>query len=161
MVPSEQQPVAAMIYPLVRWVLAAIFIYAGAIKLLEPAGFATLIEAYGIIPAPMLMPLAVVLPALEVAAGIGLLFDLEGCLAVIAGLLVLFVAILVYGIWMGLDVDCGCFGPEDPEAKAFHGLRPSLYRDMAMLSGVAFIYALRRRRAVKPLKLSRLIKALR
>ena len=41
----------------------------------------------------------------------------------------LFMAILGYGISMGLDVDCGCFGPEDPESKAFHGLRAALYRD--------------------------------
>lgn len=74
------------------------------------------------------MPASILLPALEVAAGIGLLFDIEGCLSVIAALLCLLIAILGYGIWMGLDVDCGCFGPQDPEAKAFHGLRQSFYR---------------------------------
>jgi hypothetical protein len=52
--------------------------------------------------------------------------------------------------WMGLDVDCGCFGPEDPEAEAFHGLRLSLYRDLAMMAGVFFIYGWRRYRAIRP-----------
>jgi hypothetical protein len=51
---------------------------------------------------------------------------------------------------MGLDVDCGCFGPEDPEAEAFHGLRLSLYRDLAMMAGVFFIYGWRRYRAIRP-----------
>jgi uncharacterized membrane protein YphA (DoxX/SURF4 family) len=119
-----------------RWVLGAVFIYAGSIKLLEPKTFAVLIDAYGIVPEGLLMPVSILLPALEVAAGIGLLFDIEGSLSVIAALLCLFIAILGYGIWMGLDVDCGCFGPQDPEAKAFHGLRQSLYRDLVMLAGI-------------------------
>jgi len=50
-------------------------------------------------------------------------------------------------------VDCGCFGPEDPEAEAFHGLRPALYRDLAMLAAVVFLYAWRRYRHVKPLRI--------
>ena len=59
-------------------------------------------------------------------------------------------AVLGYGIWMGLDVDCGCFGPEDPEAEAFHGLRLSLFRDLVMMAGVIFIYGCRRYRAIRP-----------
>ena len=145
---------ADWIYKLTRWVLGGVFIYAGCIKLLEPQTFAVLIEAYGIVPERLLPVVAVLLPVLEVAAGIGLLCDIEGSLAVIAGLLVLFVAILGYGIWLGLDVDCGCFGPEDPEAEAFHGLRASLYRDLAMLAGIAFLYAWRRYRAITPVKMS-------
>ena len=38
--------------------------------------------------------MAIALPALEVAAGIGLLFDIKGSLAVIAGLLGMFIAML-------------------------------------------------------------------
>lgn len=138
------------IYHLVRWVLGTVFIYAGSTKLLEPEIFAVLIDAYGIVPEALLMPVAIALPILEVIAGIGLLFDIRGSLTLIAGLLVLFCVILGYGLWIGLDVDCGCFGPEDPEAKAFHGLRMALYRDFTMLASVLFIYGWRRYRAVKP-----------
>jgi hypothetical protein len=118
--------------------------------LLEPKIFAVLIEAYGIVPEGLLMPVAIGLPLLEVIAGIGLLFDIRGSLSLITGLLVLFMVVLGYGIWMGLDVDCGCFGPEDPEAEAFHGLRQSLYRDLAMMAGVFFIYGWRRYRTIRP-----------
>jgi hypothetical protein len=131
-------------------VLGVIFIYAGGTKLLAPEIFAVLIEAYGIVPEGLLMPVAIGLPLLEVIAGIGLLFDIRGSLAVMTGLLVLFVVVLGYGIWMGLDVDCGCFGPEDPEAEAFHGLRLSLFRDLVMMAGVIFIYGWRRYRAIRP-----------
>jgi hypothetical protein len=61
-------------------------------------------------------------------------------------------AVLSYGIWMGLDVDCGCFGPEDLEAKAFHGLKGSLLRDLVMLAGIAFIYGWRQYGAIKTLR---------
>ena len=142
------------IYKLLRWGLGGIFIYAGSVKLLEPKTFAALIEAYGMVPESMSMTIAMVLPAIELAAGIGLLFDIEGSLSVIAGLVGLFIAILSYGVWMGLDVDCGCFGQEDPEAETFHGLKASLYHDLVMLGGIVFIYVWRRYRVVKPIKIT-------
>jgi len=138
------------IYKLTRWILGGVFIYAGSTKLMEPRTFTVLIEAYGIVPESLLMPVAIGLPFLEMIAGFGLLFDIRGSLALITGLLVLFMVVLGYGIWMGLDVDCGCFGPEDPEAEAFHGLRLSLFRDLVMMGGVIFIYGWRRYRAIQP-----------
>lgn len=111
---------SSWLYRIVRWVLGGIFIYSGVTKLLAPRTFAVLIEAYGIVSEDLIMPVALILATLEVLAGSGMIFDIRGSLAVIAGLLMLFVAILGYGIWMGLDIDCGCFGPEEPEAAAFH-----------------------------------------
>lgn len=145
------------LYRIARWALGAIFIYSGVTKLLTPRVFAVLIDAYGIVPEDLLMAVAVILPTLEVLAGVGLIFDIRGSLAVITGLLMLFVVILGYGIRLGLDVDCGCFGPEEPEAEAFHGLRLALYRDMAMLAAVAFLYGWRRYRRVQPRKLILLV----
>jgi len=148
-------------YKLCRWGLGAVFIYAGSIKLMEPQVFAVLIDAYGVLPVGLLMPVAIALPALEVIAGIGLIFDIEGSLSIIAGLLVTFIGILAYGVDMGLDIDCGCFGPEDPEAEAFHGLRGALYRDLVMLTGVIFMFSWRRYHDITPMKLSTLIKTVR
>jgi len=148
-------------YKLCRWGLGAVFIYAGSIKLMEPQVFAVLIDAYGVLPVGLLMPVAIALPALEVIAGIGLIFDIEGSLSIIAGLLVTFIGILAYGVDIGLDIDCGCFGPEDPEAEAFHGLRGALYRDLVMLTGVIFMFSWRRYHGITPMKLSTLIKTVR
>jgi uncharacterized membrane protein YphA (DoxX/SURF4 family) len=140
------------------WGLGALFIYAGTLKLLDPRAFATLIEAYGIIPEQLLVPLSIVLPALEVVAGMGLVLNIKGSLSAIAALLVLFVLIVTYGIWMGLDVDCGCFGPQDPEAEAFHGLWPTLYRDSALLVGIVIMYGWRRYHDIHPIEFTRFIK---
>jgi uncharacterized membrane protein YphA (DoxX/SURF4 family) len=138
------------IYRVIRWLLAAVFIYAGATKLADPKAFATLIDAYGIVPDPLLMPVAVGLPLLEVIAAVGLLADIRGSLAVIAVLMGVFIAILIYGIRMGLDVDCGCFGPEDIEARAYHGLREALTRDFIMTAGILYLYACRYFRSIRP-----------
>lgn len=131
---------SAGLYRLVRWILAGLFLWAGFLKLADPQAFAVVIRDFGLIPEWSSLPLAVLLPAVEVAAAIGLLFDVRGSLAVITALLVLFIAILGYGIWLGLDIDCGCFGPEDPESKTYHGLRSALYRDLMMAGAIGYLY---------------------
>ena len=128
--PTMQARTPRWPYRLARWGLAAVFLWAGATKLADPAAFAALIDAYGIVPAPLLRPTAIGLPVVEVIAALGLLADIRGSLAVISGLMAVFVAILAYGIRMGLDVDCGCFGPDDIESRAYHGLQAALYRDL-------------------------------
>ena len=131
----------------VRMILAIIFLWAGVVKVLDPNSFAIILEAYKLLPNTWIMPVAVGLPALEILAAIGLLFDVRGSLVVVTGLLLLFLAILSYGIWLGLDIDCGCFGPGDPEGEAYKGIRPALYRDIVLVVGVAYLYVWRVRRS--------------
>jgi len=127
-------------YRLVRWVLSTLFIWAGYTKLTDPQAFGVIIRDFGIVPELSVKPIAVVLPLLEVIAAIGLIFDMRGSLAVITGLLALFIVILGYGIWLGLDIDCGCFGPEDPESRAYNGLRSALYRNLTMMASISYLY---------------------
>jgi uncharacterized membrane protein len=129
-------------YRSIRWSLSVVFLYSGILKLLDPKSFAVVIEAYSLIPEAWLMPVAVILPALEIIAAFGLVWDIRWSLETITGLLILFMMILGYGIYMGLDVDCGCFGPDDPE-QAFSGLRQTLYRDFVMMMGILFLYGCR------------------
>ena len=140
-------------YHITCWGLAVFFIFSGLTKLVEPVQFAVLIDAYGILPEVLVMPAAVLLPVVEIIAGGGLIFNVRGSLTIISLLMVLFMAVLGYGIWMGLDVDCGCFGPEDPESRAFHGLRQAFYRDIVIMAVVAGLYVWRYRRAVRPVRL--------
>lgn len=128
------------LYRLVRCVLSITFLYAGITKLVDPEAFGIIIDAYGLVPEYLIMPVAITLPALEVAAAIGLFFDVRGCLSAIASLLILFLGLLGYGIWIGLDIDCGCFAPSDPEARAYEGLRMAFYRDLLMAAGIFYMY---------------------
>lgn len=123
----------------VRLVLAGIFIYSGVIKLISPAAFAEIIAGFGLLPDALVLPAAVILPLAELVAGVGLVFAIRGSLAAITAMLVLFIAVLSYGIHLGLDIDCGCFGPEDPEL-AYKSLRSALVRDAVMMVAVAFVF---------------------
>jgi hypothetical protein len=137
-------------YRLVRWSLAGVFLAAGGDKLLRPEALALIIGDYGLLPEIWVAPVSIALPVVEIVAGAGLIFDARGSLSMITGLLILFAAVLGYGIWLGLDTDCGCFGPGDLEADVYHGLRPALYRDLVMIAGVAFLHYWRRRRSTAP-----------
>jgi uncharacterized membrane protein len=146
------------IYGLIRMTLSGVFIWSGITKFMAPKEFSVIIESYGLIPDTWVLQTAVFLSVLEVAAGFGLLLDIRGSLTVITGLLILFTAILSYGIWMGLNIDCGCFGPRDPESKAFHGLWPALIRDMFMMPAIFYLYYRRFCQNVTPKRLKSVFK---
>jgi len=138
------------IYHAARIGLAVAFLAAGAIKLGRPEVFAVTVKAFGILPEALVGPLSVFLPCLEIAAALMLLFEARGGLALTTGLLLLFVAVLVHALRMGLDIDCGCYGPSDPEREAFGSIREALWRDGAMLAAAGYLYwwrGLRSRRA--------------
>jgi hypothetical protein len=151
---------AKWVYKLTRWMLGSIFIYAGCLKLAAPENLTVLIEAYGLLPESLLLPAAIGLSLIELAAGIGLVFDIEGSLALTSVILGMFIILLVYGIWLGLDIDCGCFGPGDPEAQAFHGLKPALLRDVVMAGAVMGLYLHRRHPDIEPSRTIAFIKCL-
>ncbi len=144
-------------YRSIRVAIGLVFIVSGAGKMLDPNSFAVVIDAFGLLPAGWSLVVAFVLVILELASGLALIFDIQGSLSVISGLLLLFMAILIYGIQMGLDVDCGCFGPEDPEAEAFHNLRSALNRDFIILGGVFYLYFWRYRMNAVSLRLMEMI----
>ena len=131
-------------YRAVRAALAVAFLAAGVLKLADMRAFALTIKAFAILPTDGVYPVAVALPALEIAGGLLLVCDAPGGLAVIGGLLLLFIGVVVNAIRQGLDIDCGCYGPEDPEGQVYHGLWPTLWRDLAMLAGVAYCAAWKR-----------------
>ena len=149
--------ISPWLYRLIRIVIAILFYWSGVAKLFDPRSFALVIEAYGFIPESMIMPMAICLPVLELITAIGLLADIKGSLTIITGLLGLFMVILAYGIWLGLDIDCGCFGLEDPEGEAYHGLRPAMYRNFIILGGIIYLYIWRFTRSKKPVRWYKII----
>lgn len=135
-----------------RLLLAAVFLWSGVTKGLQPRQFAEMVGAYGLLPELLWSPAAVLLIAAEIVAAITLIADRRSGLFLSGGLLLLFIAVLAYGIMIGLDIDCGCFGPGDPEAEAFHDLRGALLRDLAMLGAVACLACYRAANGPQTLK---------
>ncbi len=130
----QKGPVIAMAG---RVILAAVFVYAGVAKALDPAGFAGSINGYRLLPYPACAALALYLPWLEIACGLGVLWPRTR----LGALSLLFFLCLIFGgaiasAWMrDLDIGCGCFGGGEAGAAA---LRGSLVRSvmLALLSGV-------------------------
>ncbi|SDZ79525.1 Methylamine utilisation protein MauE [Desulfuromusa kysingii] len=127
-------------YHLLKLVLVIVFLWSGISKAIHPLQFAEIIGAYGLLPEVLIFPVAISLISLEIIAAIGLIFDKRGSLSLITLMMILFMGILIYGITLGLDIDCGCFGPEDPEAEAFHNLRGALYRDFSLMFAIVYLY---------------------
>lgn len=139
------------LYHLVRLVIGGIFIYAGAVKLLAPRAFAHVIAQYGLVPDPLLPVVAVGLPAIELLAGMGLVFGIRGSLTGITILLGMFLLVLGYAIFMDMNIDCGCFTQEEIDGQ--HGLKTAFLRDMLMIAAILFLYWRRRMRSpAKPVR---------
>jgi len=136
-------------YRLGRWTLGVVFVYAGAAKLPDLRSFADHIADFGLLPEPTLHVAAVGLVALELLGGVGLALDLCGSLTLVAGLLLLFSAALAYGLYLGLDIGCGCFafGNHEPHDET---LTSALLRDLALLALCAYIYWHRHRNGILP-----------
>ncbi|MCJ7486043.1 MAG: DoxX family membrane protein [Candidatus Aminicenantes bacterium] len=95
-----------------RLVLGGLFVYAGVIKVLDPLDFAQNIRNYRLVGQSLSFIAAVVLPWLEILAGVALAAGIwkRASALIISGLLVFFILLTLVTIARGLDVDCGCFG---------------------------------------------------
>lgn len=129
-------------YSAVRFVLGVIFVWAGLSKLVAVEAFAETIASYHLVPECLLVSVAVGLPALEVLAGAGLLWDVKGSLETITALLAMFIFVLWFGILKDLDIDCGCFSPS--ELKEHGALKTAMYRDFGMVAAASYLFWWRR-----------------
>ena len=125
-----------------RLTLAGIFIYASLDKIAHPAAFAKDVYNYQILPDALINLTALVLPWLELFLGLCLLAGiwLPGAVLTVNGLMVVFLAALVFNLARGLDINCGCFstGSEAPAMSAGW----YLLRDMGFFAvGVFLFYA--------------------
>lgn len=95
----------------VRVVLGALFLYAGAIKIVDPAAFALAVYNYHILPAWLVNVTAIILPWVEVVAGILLVLGLwiPGGALIVSAMLLVFTTALGFNLSRGLDIACGCF----------------------------------------------------
>jgi uncharacterized membrane protein YphA (DoxX/SURF4 family) len=96
--------------------LGAIFLYAAYTKLKMPwISFAAAIEGYKLLPESGVIFVARTLPWFEAALGVLLVagVGLRWVAGAASVLLVAFFAIMVRSYALGLEIECGCFGPGD------------------------------------------------
>ncbi len=116
-----------------RFVLGAIFLYAGIVKIADPAAFAQAVANYRILPLALVNAAAIILPWVEVLAGASLVlgFFLPGGSLLTAGLLLIFAVALGFDLWRGIDLSCGCFGTSEATVTWLYVLRDAVLCCMA------------------------------
>lgn len=93
-------------------IFGALFIYAGAVKVVDPVEFARDIDNYKMLPWQVGVGLALYLPWLEIFCGFALITRIlyRGGLFFLTVLMALFIVITIIAKARGLDITCGCFG---------------------------------------------------
>src|SRR5437762_6405019 len=101
-----------IIWRILDFVLAGIFIYAGILKAIDPVQFASDIDNYKILPWSVSVAVAFYLPWLEILCALGLVFRFlyRGALSILTASIVVFTLATIAAKARGLDITCGCFG---------------------------------------------------
>jgi uncharacterized membrane protein YphA (DoxX/SURF4 family) len=127
-----------VVFTLVAVIIGALFVYAGAVKVLDPIGFAGDIENYKTLPWPIGVRLAFYLPWLEILCGLALITRclFRGGVFILTILMSVFIIATIVAKARGLDISCGCFGHATKSLTfAWH-----LVLDFLLLAGLLFLW---------------------
>src|SRR5256886_8894583 len=135
--------VKSFVWRILDLVIAAVFIYAGVLKVIDPVQFAHDIDNYKILPWTVGVGLAFYLPWLEIFCGLALIVRrlYLGGLSILTALISVFLVATIAAKVRGLDITCGCFG----HASQHWNFSVHLALDLLLL--VALIFLLLRSRA--------------
>ena len=97
---------------ILRLIVGGAFVIAGALKIADPAKFAAAVSNYRLVPHDMINLVAIVVPWIEITAGLFVLTAiwLRAAALVITSLTVMFFVVIVSALARGLNIECGCFG---------------------------------------------------
>jgi uncharacterized membrane protein YphA (DoxX/SURF4 family) len=128
---SSKSKALKILQIVLRVALGAIFIYAGWVKLQEQWQlFAADIAAYELLPMWAVKVVARTLPWFEVVLGLVLIsgFFMRISSTLVSGLLGVFFALIVRAYIQGKQINCGCFGGNEPISPL------TMLRDGSMLA---------------------------
>jgi len=135
---------------IVKVIIGGIFIYAGAIKVIDPIGFAGDIDNYHMLPWALSVRLAFYLPWLGIFCGLVVVWRLfyRGGLLIWNALISIFIFASIVAKARGLDISCGCFG----HASKYLSFGWHLLLDLALLAGAAVLWFSNRQAKRRPYK---------
>jgi len=133
-----QIPKVKFVWRIADVIVGGMFIYAGAIKALDPVRFATDIDNYKILPWFISVRLAFYLPWLEIFCGIALITRrlYLGGLSILTSLVCVFTVATIAAKVRGLDITCGCFG----HASQHWSFGGHLALDLVILAALLTLY---------------------
>ena len=123
-----------------RWVLGGMFVYASYNKILAPAVFAKIIYGYDLFPAVFINLIAIIVPLLELVAGLALIvgFYPRSAALIVNAMLLVFITALSINLIRGHEFDCGCFSINSGTQETFAG--PLIFRDFLILALGLYIF---------------------
>jgi uncharacterized membrane protein YphA (DoxX/SURF4 family) len=129
---------AKVIWRAIAILIGGLFVYAGVVKIIDPAAFARDIDNYKILPWQPSVWLAFYLPWLEILCGLALITRVlfRGAVFIVTGLMIVFVVISIVAKARGLDVSCGCFG----HASQYLNFTWHLVLDVLLLGGLLLLW---------------------
>lgn len=95
-----------------RWAVGLVFLLAGSLKIADPAGFATSVENYRVLPHELINLVAITVPWVELVVGL-LLFAgvwVRANAVIATAMTIVFGALVVSALVRNLNIECGCFG---------------------------------------------------
>ncbi len=118
--------------------LGAMFLAAGVIKAQNVAGFYRDLQSYRLFSPEVMLVAAYYAPALEVVTGTAVLFERSRrpAAALLAVMLAGFILLLAVSWLRGVDISCGCFGPDG--GKTNYPLR--LGEDVVLLTLAVWVF---------------------
>jgi uncharacterized membrane protein YphA (DoxX/SURF4 family) len=129
----------------VQIALGVIFVVAALPKIADPPSFAHMIYNYKLLPWSVINLAALVMPWIELLCGLALILGIwkETATAIIAAMLLMFIAAISINLARGNAIDCGCFdvtaaGKSIEERLA--DMRLVILRDLGMLLMVAQLW---------------------
>jgi uncharacterized membrane protein YphA (DoxX/SURF4 family) len=137
-----------------RWILGLTFIYASLHKILAPADFAKIIYGYNLFPEIFINLIAIIIPFLELVAGLALIVGryTRSAAITINGLLLAFIVVLTINLIRGHEFDCGCFSATQSGYSSSPGV--TIARDIFyfILGLQIILFGGIRRMSIKPLR---------
>lgn len=119
-------------------IIGGLFIYAGVVKVIDPAEFARDIDNYKMVPWQLSVWMGLYLPWLEIFCGLALIARVlyRGSVFVLSALMAFFIVITIIAKMRGLDISCGCFG----HASKYLSFAWHLALDFLLLGGLALLW---------------------
>jgi uncharacterized membrane protein YphA (DoxX/SURF4 family) len=118
-----------------RLILGGVVLVAGLLKVTDPTAAERAVRAYQILPYDLAGTVGLVLPIVEIVAGVLLILGLfTRIAAVIGGLLMIAFIIGIASAWArGLTIECGCFGGGGTIPAAETNYLPEILRDIGLV----------------------------
>lgn len=130
----------------IRIALGIVFLVSSSGKIANPGAFAEILSNYQLLPQWLIVPVAVVFPWIELFCALALIVGrfAMGSALLICLMMVVFIGIISYNGYRGLNIACGCFSLT---AKEPSHIAVNILRNLGLLAAalVVLVHTARQR----------------